>query len=148
MVSEFAFQGLVGDLAGVEEFAGTLFVEGFFGEAVGDLAGGSDDGVAVFERLEVEAAVGTDVDGRGLDAVVDAEVLAADGGFGAAGLMVEVLEALVELVWVAFVWRGVVHGYPYPPPGAVEKLKRFVENVGARQKEKPGRVPGLLDLIS
>jgi len=136
-------------LAGVEEFAGALFVERFFGEAVGDLAGGSDDGVAVFERLEVEAAVGTDVDGRGLDAVVDAEVLAADGGFGAAGLMVEVLEALVELVWVAFVWRGVVHGYPLPPRGvAVEKLGRFVGNVGARQKEKARRVPGLLDLIS
>ena len=109
-------------MAGVEEFASTLFVEGFFGEAVGDLAGGSDNGVAVFERLEVEAAVGADVDGRGLDAVVDAEVLADDGGFGAAGLVVDVLEALVELVWVLLVWACVVHGYPSPPGVAVEKL--------------------------
>ena len=130
---------MVGDLAGVEEFASTLFVEGFFGEAVGDLAGGSDDGVAVFKRLEVEAAVGTDVDGRGLDAVVDAEVLAADGGFGAAGLVVEVLEALVELVWVAFVWRGVVHGIPLPPRGWLWKSWDDLWETWARGKRKrPG----------
>jgi len=122
LVSELAFQGLVGDLAGVEDFAGALFVDGFFGEAVGDLGGDADDRVSVLHVGQAEAAVGIDVDGRGLDAVVDAEVLAADGGFRAAGLMVEVLEALVELVWVALVWRGVVHGIPLPPGVAVEKL--------------------------
>ena len=122
MVAELAFEGLVGDLAGVEEFAGAFFVDGFFGEAVGDLGGDADDGVSVVHVGQAEAAVGVDVDGRGLDAVVDAEVLAADGGFRAAGLMVEVLEALVELVWVALVWRGVVHGIPLPPGVAVEKL--------------------------
>lgn len=102
-------------MAGVEEFAGALFVEGFAGDAIGDLAGGLDDGVAVGERVEVEAGVGADVDGRGLDAVVDAEVLADDGGFGAAGLVVDVLEALVELVGMLLVWACVVHGYPPPP---------------------------------
>ena len=131
MVSELAFECLVGDLACVEEFAGALFVEGFAGESVGDLAGGLDDGVAVGERVEVEAAVGADIDGRGLDAVVDAEVLADDGGFRAAGLVVEVLEALVELVWMLLVWACVVHGYPPPPSrGAVEKLDFWCKRKG------------------
>ena len=123
----------MGDLAGVEEFAGALFVEGFAGESVGDLAGGLDDGVAVGERVEVEAAVGADIDGRGLDAVVDAEVLADDGGFRAAGLVVEVLEALVELVGMLLVWACVVHEYPPTPlPGGCGKVGFLV------QKERPG----------
>ena len=138
MVSELAFQGLVGDLAGVEDFAGALFVDGFFGEAVGDLGGDADDRVSVLHVGQAEAAVGIDVDGRGLDAVVDAEVLAADGGFRAAGLVVEVLEALVKLVWVALVWRGVVHGIPPPPPGW---LWKSWDDCGKCGREAKGKDP-------
>jgi hypothetical protein len=49
-----------------------------------------------------------------------AEVLADDGGFGAAGVVGDVLEALVEVGGSLDVWPGVVHGYPYPLPGGVE----------------------------
>ena len=69
--------------------------------------------------------------------MVDAEVLAADGGFGAAGLVVEVFEALVEVIGVLLVWSGVVHGYPYPPPRGLWKTWIF----GAKGKAR--RVPGL-----
>jgi hypothetical protein len=37
LVSEFAFEGLVCDLAGVEDFAGALLVEGLVGHAPGDV---------------------------------------------------------------------------------------------------------------
>lgn len=142
LVTKFSFESLVGDLAGVEEFSGALFVEGFCGEAVGDLAGGVDDGVAVGERVEVEAAVGADVDGRGLDAVVDAEVLADDGGFGAAGLVVEVLEALVELVGMLLVGTCVVHGYPPPPQGGCGK-----RGFEAKGKGPAGAGPSVFALL-
>jgi len=45
-----------------------------------------------------------------------AEVLAADGGGGAAGVVGEVLEALVEVVGSLDVGVGVEH-VGYPPPG-------------------------------
>jgi hypothetical protein len=117
LVAEFAFESLIGDLTGVEDFAGSLVVDGFVGDALGDVAGDADDGVAVGERRDGEAAVGEEDDGRGADAVFGAEVLAEDGGFGAAGVVGDVLEALVEVVWALDVWFGFVHVGTPPPRG-------------------------------
>ena len=58
-----------------------------------------------------------------------AEVLAADGGGGAAGVVGEVLEALVEVVRALDVGVGVEH-VGTPSPGAVE-------NMGVNRK-RPG----------
>ena len=65
-----------------------------------------------------KAAIGEDEDGRGDDAVGGAEVLALDRGFGAAGVVGDVLEALVEVVGMFLVGLGVVHrGTPSPLSG-------------------------------
>jgi hypothetical protein len=50
LVSEFAVEGGVGDLAGVEDASGALVFDGVAGEALGDFVGDVEDGVAVGER--------------------------------------------------------------------------------------------------
>jgi hypothetical protein len=115
LVAEFSVEGGVGELAGVEDFAGAFGVDGVVGESLGDLAGDLEDGVAVGEGGQGEAAVGVEEDGRGADAVAGAEVLALDGGLGAAGVVGDVLEALVEVVGALDVGLDLVHG-GYPPP--------------------------------
>ena len=118
MVTEFSVEGGVGELAGVEDFAGAFGVDGVVGESLGDLAGDLEDGVAVGEGGQGEASVGVEEDGRGTDAVAGAEVLALDGGLGAAGVVGDVLEALVEVVGALDVGLDLVHGgYPLPRCG-------------------------------
>ena len=115
MVTEFSVEGGVGELAGVEDFAGAFGVDGVVGESLGNLAGDLEDGVAVGEGGQGEAAVGVEEDGRRADAVARAEVLALDGGLGAAGVVGDVLEALVEVVGALDVGLDFVHGgYPLP----------------------------------
>ena len=143
LVAEFAVEGGVGELAGVEDLSGALGIDGVPGEALGDFGGDLEDGIAVAERRDGETAVGVEVDGRGADAVGGAEVLAADGGFGAAGVVGDVLEALVELGWALDVGLGFVHGgYPLPGFGA------DCGKVGRKRKGPAGAGPALFVLLS
>ena len=77
-----------GDAQAVEEEAGAGGVEGIGGDAGEDVGDGELDGVAVFEQREGEGGVeGGDVEVFGRAAggvVVEAEVLAAEGGRAAA----------------------------------------------------------------
>ena len=138
LVAEFSVEGGVGELAGVEDFAGAFGVDGVVGESLGDLAGDLEDGVAVGEGGQGEAAVGVEEDGRGADAVAGAEVLALDGGLGAAGVVSDVLEALVEVVGALDVGLDLVHG-GYPPPRFWGGLWK-----SGWKQERPGWSPGLL----
>src|SRR5205085_10417239 len=94
LVAEFAVEGGVGELAGVEDLSGALGIDGVPGEALGDFGGDREDGIAVAERRDGETAVGVGADGRGADAGGGDEVLAGDGGFGAGGVGVGLLVAV------------------------------------------------------
>jgi hypothetical protein len=114
----FGFQVGGGDLAGVEEMAGSFAVQLVVGDAAGDLAEGLLNGVEVVQAGQEEAVRGVTEDGRGTDAVLMAVVLAAHGVGWAAGFVVDVLEARVRAVGILDVFCDFGHGYP---PGGVWK---------------------------
>jgi hypothetical protein len=108
----FGFQVGGGDLAGVEEMAGSFAVQLVVGDAAGDLAEGLLNGVEVVQAGQEEAVRWVAEDGRGTDAVLMAVVLAAHGVGWAASVVVDVLEARVRTVGILDVFCDFGHGYP------------------------------------
>jgi len=84
------------------------------GDPLSNDGGDAEDRVAICEVGDGEAAIGEDHDGHGINAVGGAKILALDGGVFAAGVRVDVLEALMKIERALLVRRGVVHGYPLP----------------------------------
>jgi len=115
LLADLTVEGGVGELASVEDLAGAFRVDSMVGDPLGNDGGDAEDRVAICEVGYGEAAIGEDHNGHGIDAVSDAKVLTLNGGVFAAGVRVDVLEALVKIERALLVRCGVVHGYPLPP---------------------------------
>jgi hypothetical protein len=121
----FAFPGVEvagGDLEGVEDESGSAVVYGFGGEADGDLGEGGLDGLAVAGAGELELVAGND-GGRGVHAVLVAEVFVVHGVAAAAAVLAGPVHALVRDEWILFHSVEVLHGVP---PGCMKR--QSIEN--------------------
>jgi hypothetical protein len=107
------FEGLEGDLEGVDHLAGAAGVDGVLGEAVDDGGEGDEDGGAVLDGGQLHAGdLGVDEDGVAAFGVFDvvevAVIFAFEGGRAAAlaaGGLVEVADVVAVEV-VEWLWHG------------------------------------------
>jgi hypothetical protein len=102
-----------GELDGVEDEAGTAFVDRLVGDAGRDFADGLLDGGAIVGTGEVELVVRYDeAKGRAVVLVVEAEELVVDGVAAAAAVGLGPVRALVRFVWVTIGAVAVDHRSP------------------------------------